>query len=107
MRILIGTLIFVCVICGCNLKPAIRGNEGSLESKSNSAEEATVSDQAIEFEGVSFHYDPRVFGDVKKEVVPEHKLERPDNKPDRVAPEHVEFEFEFGSPDSEKARIAV
>jgi len=59
-------LIFVSLLVGCNLRPSIRGNEGSLESKTETVEETIPSDQAVEFEGVSFHYDPRVFGDVKK-----------------------------------------
>jgi len=99
-------LIFVSLLVGCNLRPSIRGNEGSLESKTETVEETIPSDQAVEFEGVSFHYDPRVFGDVKKEVVPERKLERPDNKPDYVAPDYVQFEFESGE-ENNKARIAV
>ncbi|PYT00100.1 MAG: hypothetical protein DMF63_09020 [Acidobacteria bacterium] len=100
-------IFLACVLLGCNLRPSIRGNEGSLQTKAEAAEEVIPSDQAVDFEGVSFHYDPRVFGDVKKEIVPEHKLERPDNKPDNVVPEGVEFEFEFGREHGTKARIAI
>jgi hypothetical protein len=108
MRILIRSACFLLIACflSCNIKPEIRSNEGSLESKSESAEEAIPSEQAVDFEGVSFTYDPRVFGDVKKEVVPEVKLKEPDEKPDEVAPQHIRFEFEFGREYS-KARIAV
>jgi len=86
----------------------VRGNEGTLEAKNTSTEDqAIASDQPVDFEGVSFHYDARVFGEVRKEVVPEHKLEDPTYKPDYVFPQHVLFEFEFGSVDSGKTRIEV
>jgi hypothetical protein len=50
----------------------------------------------VEFENVSFQYDPCAFGNVKAEKVPDHRLENPDDKPDEVAPEHMRFEFENG-----------
>ena len=109
MRIVIGPaclLVFVCVLFACHLKPVVRSNEGSLEPKNESAEETIPSEQMVDFEGVSFTYDPRVFGDVTKEVVPEQKLEAPDNKPESVAPQHIRFEFEFGR-EFGRARIAV
>jgi hypothetical protein len=99
-------VILASVVFACHYAPVIRSNEGSLESKHESAEEVAPSDQAVDFEGVSFHYDPRVFGDVAKQVVPEHKLEDPSEKPDYVAPECIQFEFELGDEGS-KARIAI
>ena len=108
MKIVIGSVLVVaCFGFACSYKPNVRSNEGSLESKSESVEEALPSEQVIDFEGVSFTYDPRVFGDVKKEVVPERKLEDPTHKPDYVAPKCIQFEFEFGRKDSSNARIAV
>jgi hypothetical protein len=96
------------MLSACSYRPAIRSNEGSLEPKHESVEEAVPSDQSVDFEGVSFTYDPRVFGDVKKEVVPEHKLEDPTDKPDYVEPKNVRFDFEFARRPSEaNARIAV
>src|SRR6187551_1709308 len=108
MKIVIGSaLVFACFVFACNYKPVIRGNEGSLETKSESAEETIPSEQAVDFKGVSFTYDPRVFGDVKKDVVPEVRLKGPDDKPDEVAPQHIRFKFEFGRDEYNKARIAV
>jgi hypothetical protein len=109
MRVVLGLVCFlvsVCALSACQLKPVIRSNEGTLEPKAESVEETIPSEAAVAFEGVSFRYDPRVFGTVTKELVPEHKLEEPDHKPDYVAPEHVLFEFEFGREYS-KAQIAV
>jgi hypothetical protein len=107
MRIVIVCLVISsCAFFACNYRPVVRSNEGALEPKHDSVEEAVPSDQSVDFEGVSFTYDPRVFGDVKKEVVPESKLDDPSFRPDDVAPEHVLFEFEYGR-EYNKARIAV
>jgi hypothetical protein len=109
MRNLIASsclLVLACVLLACSYKPTVRSNEGSLEPKSESVEEVLPSEQAVDFEGVSFTYDPRVFGDVKKEVVPEVRLKEPDEIPDYVAPRHVRFEFELGH-ESGNARIEV
>ena len=101
-----GLLFLVCFVFACNLKPAIRSNEGALQTKSDSAEEPIPSDQAVDFEGVSFRYDPSVFGDVTKEVVPEHRLEAADQKPEGVGPRHVRFMFELGE-EYNKAELLV
>ena len=74
-----------------------------------SAPESTVSAQSsppnailsaeprfVSFGGVSFRYDPKVFGNVEQTVVEEHRLEEPTDKPDSVAPKHIEFTFDFG-----------
>lgn len=108
MKLVLGSLCFLAsmFVLACNMRPVVRSNEGALEPKSESAEETIPSEQAVDFEGVSFNYDPRVFGDVTKEVVPEHKLEDPTYKPDGVAPECIQFEFEVGREYS-KARIAI
>ncbi len=95
-----------CVFLACDLKPTVRSNEGTLEPKAESVEELVLSEATVAFEGVSFSYDPRVFGDVKKEVVPERKLEDPTHKPDFATPEYISFEFELGK-ELRKARIAV
>jgi len=101
-------LICACFLIGCNLRPSVRGNEGSLQAKSESAEESIPSDQEVDFEGVSFHYDPLVFGDVTKQVVPEHKLEDPTDKPDYVEPKNVRFDFEFKRKDGGgSARLVI
>ena len=96
MKSVIGSICLLGLLSSCNFKPTVRGNEGSLEPKTEAGEEAIASDPEVSFEGITFRYDPHVFGDVKKEVVPESKLEDPTFKPDGVAPEHVLFEFDYG-----------
>lgn len=48
-----------------------------------------------EFKGVSFSYNPQVFGEVKAEEVAEYLLESEDYKPDYVEPAHRYFEFDL------------
>lgn len=63
-------------------------------------------ERAAEFNGVSFRYDPTVFGNVKSEAVPAQPLEEEDYKPDGVAPDHILFTFEFGRSDRD-VKLAV
>jgi hypothetical protein len=67
---------------------------------------AESSQKTVDFEGVSFSYNPKVFGNVKTEVVPAQLLEEPDHKPDYVDPEHVQFIFDLGGDDN-NANLAV
>ncbi len=62
--------------------------------------------RSVEFEGVSFTYDPSVFGGVKTELVPDYPLDDPDFKPDGVEPEHVQFTFDLHH-DYSNAELAV
>ena len=61
----------------------------------------TAQEKLVEYEGVSFRYDPAVFGTVKSEIVPVQRLEEPDHKPESVAPEHVHFTFDRRDPRGE------
>jgi hypothetical protein len=49
--------------------------------------------QKVEFKGVSFTYNPQIFGEVKTEEVAEYALENEDDKPDGVEPQHRLFTF--------------
>src|ERR1044071_8608436 len=59
-------------------------------------ETCTSELQSVEFENVSFTYDPCAFGEVKTEKIPAQSLQYATDKPDNVAPEHLHFEFESG-----------
>jgi len=61
----------------------------------------------VEFKGVSFHYSPKIFGNVRLEEIDAYPLKEPDWKPDRVAPEHLLFTFDFGREYSKKAHVSV
>ncbi|HEX8288558.1 MAG TPA: hypothetical protein VF556_11205 [Pyrinomonadaceae bacterium] len=47
----------------------------------------------VEYKGVSFEYNPQIFGKVTSEEVAEFPLENEDNKPDNVAPRHIFFKL--------------
>jgi hypothetical protein len=49
--------------------------------------------QKVEFKGVSFTYNPQIFGEVKTEEIEELRLEGETDKPDSVAPRHVLFKI--------------
>jgi hypothetical protein len=80
--------------------------DGSIPTEINSDGIATATPpqntpcksfkKRVEFEYVSFEYDPCVFGNVNAENIADSPLEQPDHKPDGVAPEHLNFNFEIG-----------
>ena len=47
--------------------------------------------QNVNFKGVSFNYNPQIFGEVKSEEIAERPLEDETDKPDYVAPQHILF----------------
>lgn len=49
--------------------------------------------QTANFEGVSFEYDPQIFGEAVPEAVAEQQLEHETDKPDYIHPRHVRFTF--------------
>ena len=52
--------------------------------------------KSVEFQDVTFDFDPCTFGNIKAEEIPDHRLKRAEDKPDLVAPGHLRFEFEKG-----------
>lgn len=65
------------------------------------------SDGKAEFKGVSFSYNPQIFGEVMAEEVPEYPLEQVDYKDDGVAPAHRYFVFDLSKSEYEKIYLAV
>lgn len=57
--------------------------------------------EIVNFEGVSFTYNPQVFGKVKSELVAEQFLENETDKPDGVEPRHRLFTFDLSMPYSD------
>ena len=51
--------------------------------------------QDVNFGGVSFRYNPRIFGKVVSAEVDEYPLKESDYHPDSVAPKHIVFTFEL------------
>lgn len=62
--------------------------------------------QAVNFKGVSFTYNPQVFGKVKSEEVAEYVLQNATDKPDYIAPRHRLFSFDL-STDYNEMSVAV
>jgi hypothetical protein len=99
------TAIVVLVICyGCsNIKTtdSVPASPSPIPTQTDSENKMTSEGPRIQYEGISFEYDPKVLGNVTMETIAEHKLENPTDKPDIVAPRHVQFEFENGPKDWE------
>ena len=57
--------------------------------------------QKVDFKGISFSYNPQIFGEVKSEEVAEQYLEEATDKPDFVAPQHCLFTFDLSTPFSD------
>jgi hypothetical protein len=60
-----------------------------------------LANQTVSFKGVSFNYNPQIFGEVKSEEVPEYALQYETDKPDGVEPRHIRFIFDSGRSDGE------
>jgi predicted small secreted protein len=57
-----------------------------------------ISGGKVEYKGVSFKYNPQIFGEVEAKEVAEHPLQCDDCKPDGVAPQHILFTFKKEHP---------
>jgi hypothetical protein len=60
----------------------------------------------VEFKGVSFRYNPEIFGEVRVEEVAEYPLKEETDKPDYVEPRHLSFRFGLAA-DSSVANIEI
>jgi hypothetical protein len=60
----------------------------------------------VEFKGVSFSYNPKIFGEIKVREVDEYPLENETDRPDGVEPRHLSFRFGLAA-DSSVARIEI
>lgn len=77
-----------------------------LEAHSKQENEITkISGGKVEYKGVSFSYNPQIFGEVEAEEVAKQPLGGEDHKPNENFPNHLEFYFNKDS--KEKGRIAV
>ena len=56
-------------------------------------EQSKTSLRTASFQGISFQYDPQIFGEAVPEEVAEQILENETDKPDDVHPRHIRFTF--------------
>ena len=99
MKILASTLIAISIVSaykGCS--PADPQNSNTVveantpqtykPNAQQSPEKVEFKGERVDFNGVSFKYNPKVLGKVTAEEIPDYPLEQPDYKPDGVAPQH-------------------
>lgn len=81
-------------------------NSANNKNAEQKTEKTNATSQTVNFKGVSFNYNPQIFGAVEMEEVAEQPLENKDDKPDSVAPQHRLFTFDL-STDFSEMYIAV
>ena len=94
--LIISTFFVAFLVSECSLFPS-KVFETTFDSN-GSVIQAPITDSKAEFGGVSFEFDPALLGTVEAKEVPESRLQNPDDRPDEVAPRHVEFIFSNGPP---------
>jgi hypothetical protein len=94
-------------IMSCAVGPRETRDELVLAQATPSQQEpCKPSRKHVEFQNVSFEYDPCAFGDVKSEKVSDHRLGKADEMPDGVEPGHIDFAFDRG-PEGWKPTVDV
>lgn len=79
-------------------QPAVSANASGDAPK---IERAKTNSQTVNFKGVSFNYNPQIFGAVKMKEVVEQPLINIDDKPDYVSPRNRLFTFDLSTEFSE------
>lgn len=94
-----GLLVVGCAELPAAPRPAETGNVAAPPPVISPVPPATQSKdlpdgrKLVSFEGVSFEYDPKLFGDAKGQFVSATPLQSADEKPDGVLPRHRLFTF--------------
>jgi hypothetical protein len=99
--VLVGLAISACKKQSCSpdvirntpeIKPSPYESEFSLRQ---AGEIQLPSGGEIAYKGVSFNYNPKIFGEVKVREVNEYALKNESDRPDSVAPERLIFTFDL------------
>jgi len=93
-NLIIISLIFASLLLqGCSsVIPQCSKTEVKSETPQPRKDEVSKQ-QKVEFKGVSFNYNPQIFGQVKAEETAERPLEDGTHKPDYVAPQQILFKW--------------
>lgn len=92
-----GVLFFPSLaIRSCNILDSSNLSSEAIAGKPTPQTENS-SEKKIEFKGVSFTYNPQVFGKVKTEEIADYPLKEETDKPDYVEPQHRLFTFDLST----------
>ena len=105
--ILLGISLFAAFSSGCRTAPvenfdretrktaiqAVPANTPKANESAAPIKQSKTSLRTASFQGISFQYDPQIFGEAVPEEVAEQILENETDKPDDVYPRHVRFTF--------------
>lgn len=100
-------VFFVSFISQSCSSAASQNSPSQIKGETSQLQDAELPKQKkADFEGVSFTYNPQIFGEVRSERVAAHPLENSTDKPDSVAPAYRLFTFDLSTPYS-NMEIAV
>ncbi len=110
--LLCGLILAIALVSGCHSN-APQQTDSSITNETSTTTETPLPPPRenlpptadVNFNGVTFTYNPQIFGEVKPEEVPESPLENETDKPDEVAPKHLLFTF--NNPGQTESIIAV
>lgn len=88
--LIFGLIVLIFIIQSCNIVDS-SNVESKIAMQTPTPQNENVSEKKIEFKGVSFTYNPQIFGEVETEEKAEQPLELESDKPDNVAPKHILF----------------
>lgn len=93
-RLTFALLLSLLLISGCKTAEPTKSTTKTDKAESAAKVESLQgSEKRISFEGVSFTYDSNLFNEVKPGIADASPLEDPSDKPDNVAPRHINFRF--------------
>ncbi len=93
---IIGLILASLVLQGCD-SAVSQSSKTENKSATPQPQQEISKQQKVEFKGVSFSYNPRVFGEIKSEEIAEYPLQEETFKPDGVAPQHRLFTFDLAT----------
>lgn len=96
-KIFIISAIFLSfMIQSCNFADS-RNLDSEIDFQPPTPQTENISEKKVEFKGVSFSYDPQIFGKVKAEEIADYFLDYETDKPDGVQPQHRLFTFDLST----------
>lgn len=93
LPILFSASLFLQSCASTNADGVAPNTEIVFQEKSEKGDKTLFTNGSVNFKGVSFSYNPLVFGEVEAEELSQQPLENETDKPDSVYPQRIHFSF--------------